>query len=122
MDTITKRKKYTRILPGSCRKTKNENKPYTKFHNHGYKAWKNKVILQLIQNNRRTNMACGNGDQTTDHLLFECDLLNKERDILKLSVVKTNVWPTSKSDLIRKYYKEFTKFINEIPFGELKVA
>jgi hypothetical protein len=65
---------------------------------------------------------CGNGDQTTNHLLFECDLLNKERDILKLSVVKTNVWPTSKSDLIRKYYKEFTKFINEIPFGELKVA
>jgi len=39
-----------------------------------------------------------------------------------LSVIKTNVWPTSKSDLIRKYYKEFKKFINEIPFDELKVA
>jgi len=39
-----------------------------------------------------------------------------------LSVVKKNVWPTSKSDLIRKYYKEFTKFIKEIPFDELKVV
>ena len=65
---------------------------------------------------------CGNGDQTTDHLLFECDLLNKEKDILNLPIVKIYVWPTSKSDLIKKYYKEFTKFIKEIRFDELKVA
>jgi len=52
---------------------------------------------------------CGNGDQTTDHLLFECDLLNKERDFLKLSVLKTNFWATSQSDLIRKYYKRIYK-------------
>ena len=30
----------------------------------------------------------GKRDQTTDQLLFECNLLNKERDILKLSVIK----------------------------------
>jgi len=58
---------------------------------------------------------CGTTDQTTDHLIFECELLNKKRDILKLSVLKTNDWPTNKRELIRKYFKEFTKFINEIP-------
>jgi len=56
MDKINKRKIYTRILPESCRKIKNENKPYTKFYNHGYKAWKNKVIPTSIQSNRSANM------------------------------------------------------------------
>jgi len=34
--------------------------------------------------------------------LFECELLNKERDILKLSLLKTKHWPTNITDLIRK--------------------
>jgi len=83
---------------------------------------KTKSYIHRLKIIEAPTCSCGSGDQTTDHLLFECDLLNKEGDILKLSVVKTNVWPTSKSELIRKYYKEFTKFINEIPFDELKVA
>ena len=65
---------------------------------------------------------CGTRDQTTAHLLFECKLLNKERSILKLSVLKTNDWPTNKRNLIRKYFKEFTKFINKIPFDEINVT
>jgi len=65
---------------------------------------------------------CGTRDQTTDYLLFECELLNKERDRLKSTALKTNVWPTNKSDLITKHYKVFTKFINEIPFDKLNVV
>ena len=83
---------------------------------------KTKSYLHRFKIIEELTCPCGNGDQTTDHFLFEYDLLNKERDTLKLSVVKANVWSTSKSDLIKKYYKEFTKFINEIPFDELKVA
>ena len=64
----------------------------------------------------------GTRDQATDHLLFECELLNKERDRLKSTASKTNVWPKSKSDLIRKHYKVFTKFMNEIPFDKLNVV
>ena len=57
MDTINKRKNYKRILPGSYRKTKNENKSYTKFHNHGKRPWKNKVILtQIKKKNRSADM------------------------------------------------------------------
>jgi len=64
---------------------------------------------------------CGTRDQNIDHLLFECELLNKERAILKQAIVKTNDWPTSKRDLLRKYYKEFTQFTNKIPFDEINV-
>ena len=64
---------------------------------------------------------CGTRDQNIDHLIFECELLNKERTILKQAMVKTNDWPTRKRDLLRKYYKEFTQFTNKIPFDEITV-
>jgi hypothetical protein len=34
---------------------------------------------------------CGTTDQTIDHLLFECELLNKERDYLISTVLQTDV-------------------------------
>ena len=43
--------------------------------------------------------------QTIDRLLFQCELLNKERDNLISTVVKTDVWPRSKDKLIRKRLK-----------------
>ena len=52
-------------------------------------------------------------------LLFKCDLLNKERDNLISIVLKTDVWPISKTDLIRKYFKTFAKFTKEMSFNKL---
>ena len=62
---------------------------------------------------------CGTKDQTIDHLLFDCELLNKERDSLISTVLKTAVWPISKNNLIRKHLKIFVKFTNEISFDKL---
>ena len=62
---------------------------------------------------------CGTTDQTIDHLLFQCELLNKERDNLISTVLKTDVWPISKDKLARKYFKIFAKFTNEISFDNL---
>jgi hypothetical protein len=62
---------------------------------------------------------CGTKDQTIDRSLFECELLNKERDSLISTVLKTDVWPLSKNALIRKHYKIFAKFTNEIAFDKI---
>jgi hypothetical protein len=62
---------------------------------------------------------CGTKDQTIDHLLYECELLNKERDSLISTVLKTDVWPVSKKTLIRKHFKIFVKFTNKISFDKL---
>jgi hypothetical protein len=70
---------------------------------------KTKAYLHRFKIIEAPTCPCGAGDQTTDHFLYECELLNKERDILKLSVLKTKDWPTNKIDLIRKYVKEFKK-------------
>ena len=48
---------------------------------------------------------CGTKDQTIDHLLYECELLNKERDSLKSSVLKTDIWKISQNRSIRKHIK-----------------
>jgi triacylglycerol esterase/lipase EstA (alpha/beta hydrolase family) len=62
---------------------------------------------------------CGIKDQTIDRLLFECELLNKERDSLKSSVLKTDIWPIIKNRLKREHFKIFAKFTNEISFNKL---
>jgi hypothetical protein len=62
---------------------------------------------------------CGNRDQTIDHLLYDCQLLNKERNILKQSIQKTTNWPPKKSELTGKYIKDFIKFTKEIPLDEI---
>ena len=48
-------------------------------------------------------------------------MLTKERDRLKKTALRENRWPINKRDLIRRYYKEFTNFINEIQFDKLNV-
>jgi hypothetical protein len=63
--------------------------------------------------------ACGSSDQTTDHILYECALINQEIDSLISTVVKTDFWPTDKRHLIRKHYQSFVKFINKISFDKL---
>jgi hypothetical protein len=63
--------------------------------------------------------ACDSSDQTTDHMLYECALINKERDGLISTVGKTDVWPIGKKHLIRKHYQPFVKFINKISLDKL---
>jgi hypothetical protein len=62
---------------------------------------------------------CGTTDQTIEHLLYECELLTKERDNLISAVLKTDVCPISKHELIGKHFKVFAKFTNEISLDKL---
>jgi len=61
---------------------------------------------------------CGTKDQTIDYMLYECELLNKERNSLISIVVKTDIWPISKKTLIRNHFKIFVKFTKEISFDK----
>jgi len=62
----------------------------------------------------------GTKDQTIDHLLYKCELLNLKRNSLKSTGVKTAVWPISKKTFTSKHFKTFVKFKNEISFDKLK--
>jgi hypothetical protein len=51
---------------------------------------------------------CNMSPRTADHLLWECELLRKQRDVLKNSIKKAGGnWPITNSDLANKYKKFF---------------
>jgi hypothetical protein len=52
--------------------------------------------------------SCRSGEQTVDRILFDCKLLEQERDKLKASVLGSENWPVSKNKLINKYHKALT--------------
>jgi hypothetical protein len=55
--------------------------------------------------------------QTTDHIVWECGLLRKQRQVPKSSVMTAGGnWPITNFDLANKYTKFFQKFLNTINF------
>ena len=80
---------------------------------------KTRAYLQRFKIIENATCSCGKRDQTTDHLIFECELLTKERNRMKSSISQKNRWSTNKKKLIGEHYKLFTKFINEITFEEI---
>jgi hypothetical protein len=63
---------------------------------------------------------CKMSPQTTDHLLWECELLREQRHVLKNSImIAGGNWPIINSDLANKYTEFFQKFVNTINFETL---
>jgi hypothetical protein len=62
---------------------------------------------------------CSNGDQTIDHLIYQCSILHTQREILISNILKSRNWPVKKQDLISKYAKPFLMFIKSINFDLL---
>jgi hypothetical protein len=52
--------------------------------------------------------------QLTEHVLFECALLNEDRERLIATVVKKDNWPINKDMLIKKHYKALAKLTKQI--------
>jgi hypothetical protein len=57
---------------------------------------------------------CKMGPQTSNHLLWECELIRKQRAVLKNSTKKAGgKWPLTNSDLVKKK-KEIISTIREL--------
>jgi len=60
---------------------------------------------------------CKKGPQTSNHLLWECELLRKQREVLKNKIKKAGGnWPITNFDLANKHTKFFQIFVNYINF------
>jgi hypothetical protein len=62
---------------------------------------------------------CKHGTQTVDRLIFQCNRLKNEREILKTSVLRVGNWPVSKSELTNRYLKQFTRYVNSMDLEKL---
>ena len=63
--------------------------------------------------------SCKRGEQTIDHILFNSELVEQERDILKAAVLRSENWPVSKDILMNKYCKNLKKFTDSISLDKL---
>jgi hypothetical protein len=57
--------------------------------------------------------SCESGEQTADHILYDCKLLEQERDSLKAAVLRTENWPVSKNKFINKFHKNLKKLYEQ---------
>jgi hypothetical protein len=85
----------------------------------GTRHGKTKAYVHRFKIIEQPTCPYGTTEQTTDHLIFECKMLTKEREKLKTTALQKDHWQTNKKDLIRKHNKDFVKFINDIPFDKL---
>jgi len=81
---------------------------------------KTRAYLHRFKILDNANCPCGNGDQSVDHLIYQCSILHTQREILKSNVIKSGNWPVKKHELISKYLKLFLLFIKSINFDLLQ--
>ena len=63
---------------------------------------------------------CKGGEQTSEHLIYHCNILKTQREIMKHKIKKSGgTWPTTNKELIAKHLSAFTNFISSIDFDKL---
>jgi hypothetical protein len=63
---------------------------------------------------------CNEGQQTSDHIIFECDIVEAQRSsLIKHITVSGGSRPPAKDELITKYLKAFLSFVKSIDFQKL---
>ena len=63
-----------------------------------------KAYLHRFKISGEKTCPCGEGDQTTDHIIYVCARHKEERDRLRAAVNKTEDWPTTKRNLLKGHY------------------
>jgi hypothetical protein len=78
---------------------------------------KTKAYLHRFKIIQSSDCICSKGDQTVDHLIFDCGKLEKEREKLIAHILREDNWPVQKkSVLANKYLQQFSQFTNSIDF------
>jgi len=63
---------------------------------------------------------CETREQTTDHILYDCEIVKQERDKLKDEILRSENWPLSKGTLINKYTEIFKKIVDSVRLEKLQ--
>jgi hypothetical protein len=66
----------------------------------------------------RATCPCNSGDQTIDHLLYQCTLFHTPRELVRSKVLKIRNWPTSKQELTTNRLKAFLTYTNSTDFEQ----
>jgi hypothetical protein len=82
---------------------------------------KTKAYLYRFKLTDSPTCPCNEGDQTAEHLIYTCTLLEPERSSLDKQITAAGgSWPTTNSELVTTYLDAFTRFIKSIDFNKLQ--
>jgi hypothetical protein len=66
---------------------------------------------------------CNEGQQTSDHIIFDCNLLEAQRgSMIEKSVDSGGTWPPAKDELTTKYLQGFSVFLKSIDFSNTELV
>jgi hypothetical protein len=74
-----------------------------------------RAYLYRFKISDNAHCVCQQGDQTVDHLLYDCNLLEAQR-ILRKNVTKNGQWPADKHELITKHIQPLLTYIQSTDF------
>jgi len=72
--------------------------------------WKTKAYLHRFKIIQSSECICKYGDQTTNHPIYDCEIVDKEREKVIAYKSREEDWPMRKCELVNKYVKQFTTF------------
>ena len=81
---------------------------------------KTRAYLHRFNLRDEATCICGKEDQTMDHPLFHCIKTSDQRDLLKRHINKIMNLQENKLELITKYRKVYSAFIESIDFDLLQ--
>jgi len=55
---------------------------------------------------------CNEGEQSVEHLIFVCSILEHNRS----DMIRGGAWPPTKNELVNKFLNVFKKFVKSIDF------
>jgi hypothetical protein len=64
---------------------------------------------------------CNEGEQTPEHLIYKCTLLEAERSSLDKNITAGGgSWPTTKNELVTTHIGAFARFVTSIEFNKIQ--
>ena len=63
--------------------------------------------------------SCDEGEQSVNHIIYECKLFKQERTKLKAVVERTEKWPVSRDKLSIQFYRHFKEFTDNISMDKV---
>ena len=79
---------------------------------------KTRTYLHGFKLLEQATCTCKKGDQTTDHLISQCTLLQMQRELHRSNDLKCGNWPGSQYELTKKHHKPFLTFTKSIDFDQ----
>jgi hypothetical protein len=105
------------ILPKTGAEVKNEDAYNTRIHSTCHR--KTESYLHRFKLADDPKCPCNEGQQTSEHIIFKCNIFEAQSSsLIKQIMISGGSWPLA-NELITKYLKAFSSFVQSIDFQKL---